>query len=102
VKANRKEFKTVSMNFQSLLIFFIDGLSFIKLDPYWNYYILYKKTKVNNKLCYSVVGYATTYEFWRESDSFCKNRISQFLILPSYQSQGFGTQLLDVIHNSIQ
>lgn len=85
-------------NFQSLLIFFIDGLSFIKLDPYWNYYILYKKEAVEGKLCHSVVGYATTYDSWRDAEVLCKTRISQFLIIPSYQSKGFGTQLLDVLH----
>jgi histone acetyltransferase 1 len=76
---------------------FIDGLSFIELDPYWTYYILYKKSYISSvkEHAYSVVGYATTYEFWKNEEE-CRTRISQFLILPPYQKQGFGTILLDV------
>ena len=84
------------MNFQSLLIFFIDGLSFIKLDPYWNYYILYEKKSIDHKFFYSIVGYATTYEYWNMLKNQYKARISQFLIFNPYQGKGFGTSLLDV------
>ncbi len=88
------------MNFQSVLLFFIDGLSYIELDPFWTYYILYKRarSKEVQEDVYSVVGYATTYEFWKQSVQQCRTRISQFLILPSYQRQGFGTALLGVTH----
>lgn len=86
------------MNFQSVLMFFIDGLSFIEVDPYWTYYILYKKSQcpATKIFAYSIMGYATTYEFWEHGDSECRTRISQFLILPPFQSKGFGTELLDV------
>ena len=84
------------MNFEALLIFFIDGLSFIELDPYWNFYIMYRKNRTAGKLNYFVVGYATTYEFRDEINDQFKARISQFLIIPLHQNKGFGTQLLDV------
>jgi histone acetyltransferase 1 len=86
------------MNFQSILLLFIDGLSFIELDPYWTYYIIYKKTQLpsTRNYSYAVAGFATTYEFWDKNAGQCRTRISQFLILPPYQRQGFGTELLDV------
>jgi len=86
------------LNFQSVLLLFIDGLSFIELDQYWTYYILYKKKFLPalKAYIYPVVGYATTYEFWKPKADECRTRISQFLILPPFQKLGFGTHLLDV------
>ncbi len=37
----------LSNNLQATMMMFIDGLSFIDLDPYWNYYLLYKKVLVS-------------------------------------------------------
>ena len=86
------------MNFQSVLLFFIDGLSYIELDPYWTYYILYRRSRLESikEDAYSVMGYATTYEFWKQEAKECRTRISQFFILPPNQRRGLGTELLDV------
>jgi len=84
-------------------MFFIDGLSFIQLDPYWTYYVIYKETILPKakKPIYSVCAYSTTYEFWDDNNTNCKTRISQFLVLPPYQGKGFGKELLDSIYNDL-
>ncbi len=85
------------MNFQSVLMFFIDGLSFIELDQHWTYYIMYKKVRLGGKKrAFSVVAFATVYDFWDTKPGLCRTRISQFMTLPPYQKQGFGSALLDV------
>ena len=92
------------MNFQSVFMLFIDGLSFIQLDPYWTYYIIYRVAKLHGHKghdYYSVEGYATTYEFWEAQADRCRTRISQFLILPTHQRQGFGKELLDGIYTDL-
>lgn len=87
------------MNFQAVLMFFINGSSFIHLDPFWTYYLIYKSTKRAQigKCIYTLSGYATTYEFWNEATQSSKTRISQFLILPTHQSKGLGKELLSVL-----
>jgi len=49
----------------------------------------------DDEKAYVLQGYATTYEFW-DNKSKCNTRISQFLILPIYQKQGLGKDLLAV------
>ncbi len=83
---------------------FIDGLSFIQLDPYWTYYVIYKVVKNPSHPkhpFYAVAGYSTTYEFWEMHADRCRTRISQFLILPPYQRKGFGKELLDGIYGDL-
>lgn len=82
---------------------FIDGLSFIKVDPHWSYYILYKIIQIplTKKITYVVVGYSTTYDFCNIHTNQCRTRISQFFIFPTYQRKGFGNELLDVHKNVI-
>lgn len=76
-------------------MFFINGSSFIHLDSHWIYYLVYKIVKCNDGRTYILQGYATTYEFWNNKPKYI-TRISQFLILPIYQKQGLGKDLLSV------
>ena len=89
------------MNFQAIFKLYIDGLSFIQVDPYWSYYLLYKVTfnYETSNFIYSIAGYATVYDFWKERKGKYNSRIGQFLILPPYQTKGLGKELLDVQFN---
>lgn len=96
MRASDKAFKDYHLNFQAVLMLFINGSSFIHLDSHWIYYLLYKSIKHNGANVYALQGYATTYEFWEDKPR-CSTRISQFLILPTYQKQGLGKDLLKVV-----
>jgi len=76
---------------QILLLFFINGASFIEEDHNWRIYLLYKKEGGVHIL----VGFTTIYAFFREIKT-CRYRISQFLILPPYQRKGLGMHLISV------
>jgi len=93
----------------------------------WRVYLLYQKASrgpTANASPYSFVGYATTYRFFRflapnprptvtsissfpPTDTVTPNkltsrlRISQFLILPPYQSSGHGSALYQAIYSEV-
>lgn len=92
---------------QALLIFFIDGASFISVDSNWCYFLVYCENKL--------VAYATAYEQKkslhgkRDISSAStpgklgrytyKLRISQFIVLPTCQRLGIGSTLLELMYN---
>jgi len=90
--------KEVSNNLQALMFLFIEGLSFIDCDPYWNYYLLYKVSKDEE---FTLIGYTTTYESHQAVDKY-RARISQMLVLPSFQLKGFGAQILSSIYQDLR
>lgn len=92
----------------------------------WRVYFVYEKVATSNPQAapYSLVGYATTYRFYcfkprsqKSSSSALDNfphvdplspaqltsrlRISQFIILPPYQSSGHGSQLYQSIYKEV-
>lgn len=88
----------LNRSLQALLFFYIESASFIEEDPSWNYFLLYEVVKKfkNNPPSYRLIGYSTTYE--QLNCKSATNRISQFMILPAYQKQGFGKCLVKGIY----
>ena len=83
----------MNQTFQSLLFFFIESCSFIQPDDQWSYFILYEKGSNG----YRTIAFSTMYEEMHGSEDYVA-RISQFLVLPCYQKQGFAKLLLDSIY----
>lgn len=94
-----KRFSTkINRSLQALLFFFIESASFIEEDSSWNYFMMYEVVKKfkNNPPSYKLIGFWTTYEQCRGHPH--TSRISQFIILPAYQKQGFGKSLVEGIY----
>ncbi len=120
--------RTLVDNIQILILFFIEGGQFINLMDVdwtldrWRVYLTYHKASkppTPKASPYSFVGYATTYRFYRFqkpatdhvsmdlsfSESITPNklssrlRISQFLIIPPYQTSGHGSALYQAIYD---
>lgn len=77
-----------------LVLLFIEAGSYIdSSDELWDVYVLYKKGEEP-----SIVGYSTVYNYWKyagaekfDSDTQeIRKKISQFIIVPTYQGQGIG------------
>ena len=51
---------------------------------------------IKGEKIYKMVGYTTTYEYIKQSERHA--RISQFLVLPSYQRQGFGRSIVENVY----
>ncbi|GFQ73880.1 histone acetyltransferase type B catalytic subunit [Trichonephila clavata] len=82
---------------QTLILWFIDAASYIdEEDERWDYFILHQCVKDGDKKLYPFVGYATVYRYYAYPLKI-RPRISQMLVLPSYQKRGLGTKLLENI-----
>mmetsp|Transcript_24856 Transcript_24856/g.27511 ORF Transcript_24856/g.27511 Transcript_24856/m.27511 type:complete len:106 (+) Transcript_24856:469-786(+) len=96
---NKKFPRSLNHSLQALLFFYIESASFIEEDSGWNYFMMYEVVKKfkNNPPSYRLIGFSTTYE----DDETRKStfRISQFIILPAYQKQGFGKSLVEGIYH---
>ena len=77
-----------------MLLFYIDGVSFVKEEvDTWLYYIVFKK--LENR--YVFVGVLSEYIF-KLSTSKQRHRISQVFILPPFQKFGHGKEILDTVY----
>ncbi|KAI8081698.1 acyl-CoA N-acyltransferase [Halteromyces radiatus] len=91
-------FREYHRRMQFFVLLFIEGSSYIDdEDEKWEIYTLYKRQKKGDESIYTFVGYCTAYPFycWLEQT---RMRISQFLILPTYQGKGHGGQLYRTIY----
>lgn len=80
------------------LLWFIDGASFIDVDDdRWNYFVVFEKVKVNGNDQYYFAGYSTVYNYYAYPQNL-RPRISQFLIMPPFQKQNVGHNLLKAIY----
>lgn len=88
----------MNKSLQAMLFFYIESASFIEKDSSWSYFCIYEVVKKfkSHPSSYRLIGYWTTYEL-ADGKSYT-NRISQFLILPAYQKQGFGKSLVEGIY----
>lgn len=84
---------------QVLILLFIEAGSYIdSTDPNWNVYVMYKKNGSGDP---TLVGFTTVYEYWKypghekfdEGSRALRMKISQFIILPSFQGQRLGQDL---------
>jgi histone acetyltransferase 1 len=57
----------------------------------------YEKYCLDGNTRYAIAGYATVYEYYAYPDN-TRPRISQMLVLPPFQHNGVGVQLLDKIY----
>lgn len=89
INADHPNFKSMNTHLQALLQFYIEGASFISVDPYWHYFLVY----MDNKL----IAYGTTFEEFHKSPK-AGVTISQVLVLPPYQKLGIGSELLSIIY----
>ncbi|CAI2362889.1 unnamed protein product [Moneuplotes crassus] len=90
--------KELNRSLQALLFFYIESASFIEQDPCWHYFLLYEVVKKfkNNPPSYRLIGFSTTFEEIEKKKT--THRISQFIILPAYQKQGFAKALVEGIY----
>jgi len=96
--------KQFHVKVQPFVLWFIDGASYITSigdnedDSSWNIFYIFEKQQESEKSKYSLVGFTTIYNFYAYPD-LMRKRISQVLILPTYQRQGHGVHLLRSIYN---
>ncbi|KAL9967697.1 hypothetical protein ACROYT_G025984 [Oculina patagonica] len=82
---------------QTFLLWFIDGSSYIDSDDErWRFFLLFEKRKEAGETHYSLAGYTTVYQYYAYPDKI-RARISQMLILPPFQKQGHGVQMLQTV-----
>eukprot|EP00730_Choanoeca_flexa_P015719 TRINITY_DN7280_c0_g1_i5.p1 TRINITY_DN7280_c0_g1~~TRINITY_DN7280_c0_g1_i5.p1 ORF type:complete len:403 (+),score=68.84 TRINITY_DN7280_c0_g1_i5:81-1289(+) len=83
---------------QMFLIWYIEAASFIDLtDPNWRILHLYRYSEGPEGSKYSLVGFITKYLYYAFPEHI-RPRISQMLVLPPYQRQGHGYQLLQAAY----
>lgn len=80
-----------------MFLFYIDGVSFIEeqVDT-WVYYVIFKKVPNSTRKIF--VGALSKYVF-RLSSVKERHRISQVFIVPTYQKNGHGKEILDLVYN---
>ncbi|KAK6183635.1 hypothetical protein SNE40_011071 [Patella caerulea] len=93
-------FREYHSRLQTFLLFFIDAASYIDVDDdRWNYYLLFEKYKSDGNTMYAIAGYMTVYNYYAYPNK-TRPRISQVLILPPFQRQGHGAQILQTFYNT--
>ncbi|GBG87303.1 hypothetical protein CBR_g45363 [Chara braunii] len=83
---------------EPLVLFFIDGSSLIDTrDKRWEMLVAVERTADGalSRLC--VQGFTTMYSFYHYPDS-TRLRLSQLLVLPPFQGQGYGRAMLNAVN----
>ncbi|XP_022087099.1 histone acetyltransferase type B catalytic subunit-like isoform X2 [Acanthaster planci] len=92
-------FREYHERLQTFLWWYIDAASYIDMDDEkWVYYTVFEKYIINGNKRYAVAGYATAYRYYAYPD-MTRPRISQVLVLPPFQRQGHGVQLLQTMYS---
>nr|CAG4650171.1 EOG090X06NC [Sida crystallina] len=93
-------FRSYHERLQTFLLWYVDAASFIDADDeHWRYYLLFEKYPMDGGHRYAICGYATVYLYYAYPNK-TRPRISQFLILPTFQRMGLGSKLLNVVYQS--
>eukprot|EP00761_Pharyngomonas_kirbyi_P011332 gb/GECH01011357.1/.p1 GENE.gb/GECH01011357.1/~~gb/GECH01011357.1/.p1 ORF type:complete len:402 (+),score=103.67 gb/GECH01011357.1/:1-1206(+) len=89
-----------AVRLQTFVLFFIDGACQIEFDdPKWEIFMIFERYSTDTEdVRYGLIGFCTLYPFWAYPNNN-RLRISQFLIVPSFQKQGHGSELLRTIYN---
>jgi len=84
---------------QTMLVYYIETSNFIDHeDPQWTHYFLYEKRKQgNSEFRYITIGYLSVYNYYAYPDK-TRTRVSQILILPTYQNMGHGGELVEAVY----
>jgi len=98
-------FREYHQRLQTWIMFYIDAASFIDMDDdSWRFFLLFEKSGRTGECHYAVAGYLTVYQYYAygREVNMKRPRISQMLILPRYQRQGLGSQLLDTVYRNFR
>lgn len=90
-------FKKYHENMQTLILWFIDAASYILDDERWDYFVLHKHVK-GEKEMFPFIGFATVYRYYAYP-KMVRPRISQMLVLPTFQKRGLGSKMLEGINS---
>ncbi|XP_069081434.1 histone acetyltransferase type B catalytic subunit isoform X2 [Pleurodeles waltl] len=83
---------------QTFLMWFIESASFIDVDDErWDYFLVFEKYNKDGATLFATVGYMTVYNYYVYPDK-TRPRVSQTLVLPPFQGEGHGAQLLETVH----
>ncbi|XP_031415291.1 histone acetyltransferase type B catalytic subunit isoform X2 [Clupea harengus] len=83
---------------QTFLMWFIETASFIDVDDdRWDFFLVFEKYNKDGETLFATVGYMTVYNYYVYPDK-TRPRVSQMLILPPFQGEGHGAQLLETVH----
>lgn len=96
-------FRDYHERLQTWIMFYIDAASFIDIDDdNWKMFLMFEKTGGPGSESYSIVGYITVYQYYAygRDTNMMRPRISQMLVLPPFQRQGLGSQLLETVYRN--
>jgi histone acetyltransferase 1 len=84
---------------QTMLVFFIETASFVDTeDPQWTFFLVYEKRKLSNsEFRYATIGFLSLYNYYAYPDKV-RARVSQVLVMPTYQNMGHGAELLESVY----
>ncbi|XP_048379257.1 histone acetyltransferase type B catalytic subunit isoform X2 [Stegostoma tigrinum] len=90
-------FREYHERLQTFLIWFIETASFIDVDDdKWQFFLVFEKYLEDGLPRFATVGYMTVYNFYAYPDKM-RPRIGQMLVLPPFQGEGHGAQLLETV-----
>ncbi|XP_022068909.2 histone acetyltransferase type B catalytic subunit, partial [Acanthochromis polyacanthus] len=82
---------------QTFLMWYIETASFIDTDDdHWDFFLVFEKYNKDGETLYATVGYMTVYNYYVYPDK-TRPRVSQMLIMPPFQGEGVGAQLLETV-----
>ncbi|XP_078438616.1 putative histone acetyltransferase type B catalytic subunit [Wolffia australiana] len=82
-----------------LLLLFVEGSSPVDInDPCWDIYFAVKEVSIEGDITFNLIGFSAVYRFYHYPDT-TRLRISQILVLPPFQGQGYGRLLLEAINS---
>jgi len=101
---NTPGFREYHRRMQIFILLYIEAGSYIDEDEDpWEFVVLYEKRKrraTPHVATYHFVGYSSLYNFYCFPEKV-RMRLSQFVILPPYQSQGHGSELYRAIYQYV-
>ncbi|XP_029559063.1 histone acetyltransferase type B catalytic subunit isoform X2 [Salmo trutta] len=91
-------FRDYHERLQTFLMWFVETASFIDVDDdRWDFFLVFEKYNNDGETLFATVGYMTVYNYYVYPDK-TRPRVSQMLILPPFQGEGHGAQLLEAVH----
>ncbi|KAG5283444.1 hypothetical protein AALO_G00042150 [Alosa alosa] len=98
VELSSPGFREYHERLQTFLMWFIETASFIDVDDdRWDFFLVFEKYNKDGETLFATVGYMTVYNYYVYPDK-TRPRVSQMLILPPFQGEGHGAQLLETVH----
>ncbi|KAJ8973360.1 hypothetical protein NQ317_001405 [Molorchus minor] len=101
---NDAEFQEYHKRFETFIVWFIDGASYIDLsDERWMLFYVYEEFMHPEKkeIYRTPIGYCSVYKFLAYPDKV-RARISQFFIMPSHHRRGIGSKLYNVVVDKLR